>query len=174
MDLSHTTRRENDEWTSNGRRVVVCGSMTFFGEMCRVKHTLATHSVGCVLPDAEDHVVHSMTSVQFEAFRREASFAHLRRVRHPATFAILAINFDKHGIRDYIGPSTFAEIAVATASHKKVFVLNDFPAAYAQELTTWQAIRLNGRLEPLVREYITQCAKPTRQLTMFPRTASGS
>jgi hypothetical protein len=39
----------------------------------------------------------------------------------------LVLNFDKNGIKNYIGANTFLEIWFAHVHHKKIFLLNDFP-----------------------------------------------
>lgn len=149
------------------RKLVICGSMAFFGEMCRLQDTLAARGVRSALPDVEDDQVACMASHQYEAFKRAVSFAHLRRIKNPNTFGILAVNFDRHGIANYIGPSTFAEIAVAAVSGKRVFVLNEYPSVYAEELGAWNVTPLNGRLDLLVEGYCDACALPSAQLNMF-------
>ena len=149
------------------RRLVVCGSMSFYGEMCRVQALLAEQSVRVVLPDAEGYATARMGPEQYDAFKREVSFAHIRRIRNPQTFGILVVNHDKHGVRSYVGPSTFAEIAVSTVHGKRVFLLGAFPEVYADELAAWGAVALHGRLEALIGLYREACARPTRQFSMF-------
>lgn len=41
--------------------------------------------------------------------------------------AILVLNFDKNGIKNYIGANTFLEIGYAHALKKKIYLLNDMP-----------------------------------------------
>jgi diphthamide synthase subunit DPH2 len=41
--------------------------------------------------------------------------------------AILVVNLDKKGIKNYIGGNTFAEIMVAFYLNKKIFLLNPIP-----------------------------------------------
>jgi hypothetical protein len=64
---------------------------------------------------------------EVERFKRRVSLAHMRRVRHRSTFGILAVNLDKRGVTDYIDPSTFAEIAMAAAFNKRVYLLGGYP-----------------------------------------------
>jgi hypothetical protein len=133
--------------------VVVCGSMTHFGSMCRVQEELTGDCVPVTLPDAEDGDVALLDEANYRSFVGKAAIAHLKRVRSPKTFAVLVANFDKHGIEDYIGPSTFAEIAAAASHGKRIFVLNGFPAAYRDLLTAWNATPLHGKLDRLVESY---------------------
>lgn len=162
----HPPGAEPASWVAT-RRVVISGSMTFYGEMRRTAERLLNESIKLVLPDSEEALPDSISLEQYEAFKRETSFGHIRRIRDPRTFALLALNFDKHGIRDYIGPSTFAEIAVAAVSGKRVYLIGDFPDVYAEELASWGVVRLHGRLAPLIRDYSRECMKPSPQLRLF-------
>jgi hypothetical protein len=149
------------------RRIVVCGSMAFYGQMCRVHEILSEQSVRAVLPGADDHLLAALTPREQDAFKREVSLAHIRRIRNPQTFGILVLNFDKHGISGYIGPSTFAEIAIATVHGKEVFLLGPYPETYAEELAAWGAVTLDGHLDQLITRYREACARESRQLSMF-------
>lgn len=139
--------------------------MTFFGYMRRLGDELRAADVEVVLPDAEDGLDHHDPR-QYELFRRGAVQRHLGRVRSRHTIGILVTNFDKHGIDDYIGPSTFVEIAAAAASNKRIFVLQDLPAVFRDALTDWDAIALRGRLDDVVDLYRRSC-RPDHQLDLF-------
>src|SRR5690242_1558176 len=117
------------------RRVVLCGSMSFFGMMHRLQDQLARRQVATVLPDTENEIADTLSVDQYDALKREMSFNHIRRIKNPRTYGILVANFDKHGAPGYIGPSSFAEIAIAAAHGRKVFILNEFPSLYRDELT---------------------------------------
>ena len=65
---------------------------------------------------------------EYQAVKRKAALAHFRKVMDPKTFAVLAVNADKHGVRDYLGPNTFAEVAVAFALGKRNTCFRTFPA----------------------------------------------
>jgi len=41
--------------------------------------------------------------------------------------AILVLNFDKNGIKNYIGANTFLEIGYAHVLNKKIYLLNEMP-----------------------------------------------
>jgi hypothetical protein len=149
------------------RRLVISGSMAFYGYMYRLQDELAEEGVESLLPEAQDDLAELLPSAQFEALKREMSFAHIRRVKNPRTYGILVANFEKHSLPNYIGPSTFAEVAIAASQGKKIFILNEFPQVYAEELSLWGAIALRGRLDLLVRLYREACLRPIRQLNMF-------
>jgi len=65
--------------------------------------------------------------------------------------AILILNFDKRGIKNYIGGNTLIEIAFAHVNDKKVFLLNDVPeeVSYVDEIKAMFDVVLNGNLSKI-------------------------
>jgi diphthamide synthase subunit DPH2 len=64
--------------------------------------------------------------------------------------AILVINLEKNGIKNYVGGSTFAEIIFAFYNNKKIFLLNPIPEEikiFKDELKTVKPIIINGDLD---------------------------
>jgi hypothetical protein len=84
--------------------------------------------------------------------KREASMDYFEKIKDRKTRAILVINVDRENNRDYIGPNSFAEIAVAFAERREIFLFQGMPRAYADELTAWGARCLHGDLGRL-REF---------------------
>ena len=62
--------------------------------------------------------------------------------------AILVCNFDKNGIKNYIGGNTLMEIGFAHVNDKKVFLLNPIPedVGYKDEIKAMAGIIINGDL----------------------------
>jgi hypothetical protein len=141
--------------------------MAFYAEMLHVRRELDTHGVASVIPDAEDASHAAMSAEIYAAFKNAASEAHVRRIRYPRTTGILVLNFLRHGIRDYIGPSTFAEIAVAHAAQKRIYILNGLPTMYAEQLRSWRVRCLGGELEPLIADYGAILCRGSPQSEMF-------
>ena len=65
------------------------------------------------------------------------------------TDIVVAVNVTKNGIENYIGPNTFAEIAMAFYFNKKIYVLNDIYEPYRDELEGWNVVALKGNLEDI-------------------------
>ena len=63
-----------------------------------------------------------------------------------ASNAILVLNYDKKGIKNYIGGSTFMEISFAYILDKKIFLLNPIPEIeyYKSEIEAVGPIIING------------------------------
>lgn len=62
--------------------------------------------------------------------------------------AVLICNFDKNGIKNYIGGNTFLEIGFAHVNNKKVFLLNPIPTEvpYVDEIIAMVDEVLDGDL----------------------------
>ena len=59
------------------------------------------------------------------------------------------VNEAKGGIKNYIGPNSFAEIAFGFYFHKQVYLLNDIYLPYQDELLGWDVIPLKGDLKKI-------------------------
>ncbi len=61
--------------------------------------------------------------------------------------AVLVLNFDKNGIKNYIGGNTLMEIGFAYVNNKKIFLLNPIPDMnYKDEIIACQPIVINKNL----------------------------
>ena len=73
---------------------------------------------------------------------------HFRKVEQAD--AVLVLNYDKKGIKHYIGGNTFLEIGIAFWLGKKIFLINPVPKMdYITELLAMQPIVLDGDLEKI-------------------------
>ena len=135
------------------KRIIICGSMSAFSIMREVAQILRLQNVNCIIPEEENDFHAGLRKEDFEEFKRRVSFQYLRKIKDPQTFAILVINPEKHNILNYIGPNTFAEIAVAFANSKKIYIYYNQPEVYEEEMNAWGAIALDEKIEQLVEHY---------------------
>ncbi|MFA5355323.1 MAG: hypothetical protein WC302_01100 [Candidatus Paceibacterota bacterium] len=64
--------------------------------------------------------------------------------------AILVLNFDKNGIKNYIGGNTLMEIGFAHVHNKRIFLLNPIPEiSYKDEIEAVDSVILNGDLNKI-------------------------
>jgi hypothetical protein len=65
--------------------------------------------------------------------------------------AILVCNFDKNGIKNYVGGNTLMEIGFAYVNNKKVFLLNPIPeeVSYTDEIKAMVGTVLDGDLNKI-------------------------
>lgn len=65
--------------------------------------------------------------------------------------AILVLNFDKNGIKNYIGGNTLMELGFAHVHNKKIFLVNPIPEiGYKDEIEAVDPIIINDKLELVV------------------------
>ncbi len=62
--------------------------------------------------------------------------------------AVLALNLDRKGIKNYIGGNTFLELGFAHVLNKKIFLYNPIPDIhfYDTEIKAMQPVIINGDL----------------------------
>jgi hypothetical protein len=65
--------------------------------------------------------------------------------------AVLVLNYDKHGVSNYIGGNTLMEIGFAHILNQKIFLLNDIPDIqfYKTEIEAVKPIIINGNLSKI-------------------------
>jgi len=66
--------------------------------------------------------------------------------------ALLVANFDKHGIKNYIGGNAFLEMGFAHVLNQKIFLLNPIPKMphYETEIIAMQPLVINGDLSKII------------------------
>ena len=66
--------------------------------------------------------------------------------------AVLVMNFDKHGIKNYIGGNTLMEIGFAHVLDQKIFLYNPIPEIpyYKSEIEAVKPIIINGDLTKIL------------------------
>ena len=128
------------------RTVVVCGSMKNLDLMTKIGEVLKDWGLDVITPEPDERRELST------ATKRAASRRHIGHIRHHRTAAILVVNVDRPGADNYVGPNSFAEIGIAFADERRVFLLRGMPECYEEELVAWGVECLNGDLPRLVRD----------------------
>jgi hypothetical protein len=131
-------------------KITICGSMAFAKEMLWHKEELektghsvfiASDTVQCVTnPNLNMDIDHCLENdIQKEHFDFIAD-----------SDAILVLNYEKNGIKGYVGGSTLMEIAVARHLNKKIFLINSIPDVedlkYSVEIQLTKPVIINGDL----------------------------
>ena len=149
------------------KRIVICGSISFYSESIRIQRILRESDILSLIPTDDDEIKNRISEEMFQDYKRKASFDHIKKIRDPRTFGILAVNFNKYDILHYIGPNTFAEVAVAFAQSKRIYLLNGIPSVYEDELLAWRVIPLFGDLQQLIDDFHQNYLRETSQLQLF-------
>ena len=141
-------------------RIVICGSSTFKEKMLeyRDKLSLLGHEP-IVHPDYELFVKGEKQEIWSqisggEHYEAKKSQGYIKWYYNAIvdSEAILVLNFDKKGIKNYIGGNTLMEIGFAHVNNKKIFLLNEIPEgiSYVDEIKAMVDVILNGNLDKLV------------------------
>jgi len=130
-------------------KIAICSSVTFSKEVMEIKKQLEKLGHEVEAP----HNFHLYADGTFSPETRKESTEKKMKddlIRQyfneiKDSDAILAINYDKHGIKNYIGGNTFLEIGFAHVLNKKVFLLNPVPdMLYSDEILAMEHIVINN------------------------------
>lgn len=141
--------------------------MAFYHEMLHHKNLLNSAGVVSVIPEPDELLNVPGSEEEFQRYKLQVSKRHIRRIRDSKTFGILVVNCDKYGTPDYIGANTFAEIAIAFAHYKRIFLLQGVPEFYQDELLAWQVTPLWRQLSPLITDYREAITYSGSQLSLL-------
>ncbi len=142
-------------------KIVLCGSLAFAKDMGEIKEKLEkTGHLVLVSDTAEDAKKRGITDIKkwleqmrkfesdkFAKYMAEKLKSHLEKIK--SSDAILVCNFDKSGVKNYIGASTLMEIGYAFEHGKRIYLLNPLNESLsgAEEIIAMKPAILNGRLE---------------------------
>jgi hypothetical protein len=137
-------------------KVYVLGSSHFKEEMVKCSEDLRKlgHD-GWIHPDYEafvrgekQDIVNKWLNGEHAAVKRDNNYlkAHYKHILE--SDAILIVNAEKKGIKNYIGGNVLIEMGQAYVNNKKIFFLYDMPAQspYLDEIQCMDPICLSGNL----------------------------
>lgn len=83
------------------------------------------------------------------AIKRENDYLKVHYAHILESDAILIVNLEKRGVKNYIGGNVLIEMGQAYVNNKKIFLLNDLPveASYIDEIESMDPICLHGDLK---------------------------
>ena len=126
------------------KKIVISGSMSSLDKMKNIANQLIEMGYMAVIPEEVEW--NNIPEDEHDAYKKELSMAYFSEIAQDDTYAVLAVNDTKREIANYIGASSFAEIAIAFYFGKKMFVLNDIYEPYKDELSAWGVVPLYGKL----------------------------
>jgi hypothetical protein len=129
--------------------------MTFFNEMAAIRDQLEKVGIRVVIPAIEEVKIDYTASSDEELSRVKKQFidGHLAEIERSE--AVLIANFDKHGVKGYVGANTLMEAAFAYVLRKPIYVLHLLgPQSCKPELLGLQPRFLGGVIDDLVSEIL--------------------
>jgi hypothetical protein len=131
---------------------IIC-SKKFYDKVPKIKKRLEDNGHKISLPNCFDDPA---TESRHRGLGREAhSKWKAEMLKHSTDVienndAVLVINFEKHGVKNYIGGATFLEMHDAFRLGKKIYLYNDIPEGILNdEIIGFDPIILDGDLEKI-------------------------
>lgn len=134
--------------------ITICGSMQFHRQMKEVKEKLESRGFTVLAPDELDNLATNEAYMDNDDDKINAKIEydfireHFKKIE--SADAILILNYEKKGIKGYIGGNTFLEMGYAFGLGRKVYLLHPIPQMdYYTEMVAIQPVILNGNLKML-------------------------
>jgi hypothetical protein len=132
---------------------VIC-SKKFYGKISDIKKSLETAGHVVALSNCYDDPA---TEGRYRDLgRAEHSKWKAEMLKHSTDVienndAVLVLNFDKNGIKNYVGGATFLEMYDAFRLGKKIFLYNDIPEGIlTDEIIGFDPVVVNGDLKKIL------------------------
>jgi hypothetical protein len=139
-------------------KITLCGSVKFadklveiYRELESIGHQPMMHEEMFGIADGTAKELIDGISMDHAEVKRKNNFIRWWHDCIKSGDAVLICNFDKNGIKNYIGGNTLMEIGFAHVNNKKVFLLNPIPedVSYADEIKAMVDEIIDGNLEKI-------------------------
>jgi len=138
-------------------KITICGSVMFRKEMVKVRDKLnEMGQEGIICSVMEDLALGRNPKLMKKIeenhvqVKKDGGFIKWYYNSIVNSDAILVLNYDKNGIKNYIGGNTLMEIGFAHVHNKKIFLLNPVPEiSYKDEILAMEPVILNGDLSKI-------------------------
>lgn len=139
-------------------KITICGSLNFTFEIKDIADQLKAQGHEVFIPLTSEKILSGEISLDDIKNLKNVGSFHERCVEYDAirnyyevikkADAILVANFEKKGIKGYIGGNSFLEMGFAHILKMPIFLLNPIPdMPYIDELKAMQPIVLSGNLK---------------------------
>lgn len=135
-------------------KIAICGSMVFAEEMVTIKGELEKLGKEAYISEfAEGHFGKTEYEKEQLAIHDKNENDAIRKYWEiiKKSDAILVLNYDRKGIKNYIGGNTLMEIGFAHVLNKKIFLMNPIPDIeyYRSEIEAVKPVILNQNLNKI-------------------------
>jgi hypothetical protein len=142
-------------------KIAICGSLDFTYEIEKLAHQLRKLGFEVSIPISSERILRGEFSLEEIKNKKETGkfsdyaikFDSIRAYWKVinASDAILVANYDKKGIKNYIGGNSFLEMGFAHVLEKKIFLLNGIPGMiYTDEIKAMQPVVIGGNLSNII------------------------
>src|SRR4030042_30333 len=140
-------------------RITSCGSVAFaprlveiYRQLEKLGHEPLMHEKMFGIADGTAREIIEGVKKDHATVKKEHNFIKFWHDLIKSGDAILVCNFDKNGIRNYIGGNTLMEMGFAHVNGKKVFLLNPIPeqVPYVDEIRAMTDVGISGDLNKIM------------------------
>ncbi len=132
-------------------KIGIIGSMQFIDKMIEVQKELQELGHETFITDLHEPMIgkndQEIEEIKLDNKFNKDAIRHFWNAMQDAD-AVLVLNYDKNGIKNYVGGNTLMEIGFAHVLNQKIFMMNPVPEIdyYKTEIEAMKPIILNGDL----------------------------
>jgi len=132
-------------------KIGIIGSMQFTERMVEMREKLIALGHDAFLTDLHEPMIGKSDAEKEKIKLFQKEYQDAIRIfwnKMQGADAVLVLNYDKNGVRNYIGGNTLMEIGFAHVLNQKIYFLNPVPdiSYYKTEIEAMQPMILNGDL----------------------------
>lgn len=142
--------------------IVICSSAAFYGQAVELAPKLNELGLEVVLPYNAQKALETGIPYSVKAktwytnpddyhMKKDFMRRHFDEIAKDTCDAILVLNYEKHGVANYIGPNVLMEMGIAFYFHKPIYILNELPenSPFEEELKGFLPTILHGKLDQI-------------------------
>ncbi|MCA9349460.1 hypothetical protein KC853_00250 [Candidatus Saccharibacteria bacterium] len=144
--------------------ITICSSAAFYRQAVEIQDQLSRLGVEVIVPKTATRMKESddFDVSHYKTWFADANDYHKKAELMRAHFeeieksnAILVLNYEKHGVDNYIGGNVLMEMALAFWLKKPIFIMNGLPekSAFEEEIKGMEPILLHGDANALPKLY---------------------
>lgn len=128
-------------------KITLCSSAQFFEKLWKIQKELEERGYEVLLPSMIDF--HHLAEDALAKIQGDLITEHFRKIER--SDAILVVNYEKKGIKGYIGGNTFLEMGLAAYREIPIFLVNSIPehVSYREELLALKPIVIGENWDTL-------------------------
>jgi hypothetical protein len=140
--------------------ITICASVSFYRQAIAIQERLQQNGFTVLMPQTAEKMKQSgdfdvshyktwFADVGDYGKKAELIRAHFEKVARGD--AVLVLNYEKHGVANYIGGNVLMEMALAFWLRKPIFILNEIPeeSTFEEEIKGMMPVVLHGDIDAL-------------------------
>jgi hypothetical protein len=147
--------------------ITICSSANFYRQAVEIQAALEQAGYTIIIPATAEKMKQSgdYDVSHYKTWFADAGDYHKKSALMRGHFdevakgdAILVLNYEKHGVPNYIGGNVLMEMGLAFYLQKPIFILNEIPddSPFVEEIKGFMPIVLHGQVNQLSAHLSTQ------------------